>query len=96
MPRPEQQEIPGTELPKIPAIEKAARACVNVRDERMALAVKEVAAKTKLIAAMQENADQVSRDGEGDLVYTYDDQQVIVTDKVNVKVKTASADDELG
>lgn len=94
MPRPEQQEIPGTEAPKIKEIEKAAQKYVDIRDSRMALTTKEVAAKAALIEVMQKHAGEVSRDKDDNLVYRYDDSLVIVSDKLQVKVRTATDETE--
>lgn len=92
MPRPEQTEIEGTAAPKIPAIEKAGKSYVNVRDERMALTQKEVAAKEKLLQAIHDNQDKLTPNGEGKIIYRYDDMQVIFSaGKENVKVRSVDS-----
>ena len=90
----DQMEIPGTERPKIAAIDNAAAAYVEARDKRMALTEKECAAKIKLIETMQKHADKLSRDSDDNLLYRYDDQLVTVGDVLTVKVKTLAASTE--
>ena len=92
MPKPQQTEIAGIERPKIVEIDRAARKYSAAREERMALTIKEVAAKAALIEAMQQHSGEVSRDSEDNLVYRFDDQLVIVSDKLSVKVRTDTGD----
>ena len=89
MSRPIQDEIPGTEAPKIKQIENAAAKYVDARDSRMKLTEKECAAKTNLIAVCQEHAEKMNVNADGDRVYRYDDLLVVLTDKLNVKVRSA-------
>lgn len=90
---PKQTELPGTERAKIPAIEIAADEYVKVRDKRMKLTEQEVAAKTKLTEALLAHEDQLDENGDGDRVYRYDDEIVILqSGKVNVKVRRALED----
>lgn len=85
---PKQTELPGTERSSIPAIEIAAEEYVKARDKRMKLTEQEVAAKTKLTEAMQAHEDQLDENPDGDKVYRYDDECVVLqAGKVNVKVK---------
>lgn len=72
---------------KNPAIEKAARAYKKVRDERMELTKKEVSAKAVLLSVM---------DDQGVEKYRFDDQEVVFTEKKNVKVRTIDGDDDGG
>lgn len=90
----DQMEIPGTERPKIKPIEEAARAYVDVRDKRMALTEKEVVSRAKLIDVMQKNADKLSVDGEGNRIYRFNDELVILSDKATVKVRAVTTDGE--
>lgn len=94
MPKPEQIEIPGTERPKIKEIEKAAAKYVELRDQRMAVLKKECAAKESLIQVMNQFAGKIGRDGEDNLIYRFDDQVVTVSDKLQVKVRTAADETE--
>lgn len=91
---PKQTEIPGMERPKIAAIETAAENYVALRDKRMKLLENEIAAKAKLTETMQANAGKLSQDGEGNLIYKYDEQVVILTEATAVKVKHAAAASE--
>jgi len=94
--RPFQTEIPGTERPKIKEIEEAAEAYVTVRDRRMALTEKEVAAKEQLASLMHTHADTIGRDAEGGLSYRYDDMLVTLKPKDEVlKVKHVSDEDDV-
>ena len=87
---PKNEELPGMERPKIKEIESAADAYVSARDRRMKLTESEIAAKAKLIETVQKFADKLNVDGDGNRIYRYDDLVVILSDKVNVKVKSAS------
>lgn len=82
-----QLEIPGTERPRVKPIEDAAENYVSVRDKRMKLTEQEIAAKLKLIEVMLRNSDKLSEDGDGNRVYQYDEELVILNEKTNVKVK---------
>lgn len=89
-----QTELPGTERPSIAPIEDAAEFYRKTRDSRMKLTEREIVAKTNLIQVMQEHQKQLSKNEDGDFVYRYDDEIVILKNgKVNVKVK-AVHDDE--
>lgn len=90
----DQLEIPGTERPKIRSIENAAQAYVAARDARMSALTKEISAKEKLIMVMQNNSEKLSVNGDGDLVYRYDDEIVVLSEKDMIKVK--SVKDEQG
>lgn len=89
-----QSELPGVESQSIPEIEEAAENYRSVRDKRMALTEKEVAAKVNLIQVVQAHAKELTPNGDGKLCYRYDDQLVMLTDKINVKVKTDHGDNE--
>jgi hypothetical protein len=89
-----QLQIPGTERTKIKEIEDAAEAYVSIRDKRIKLTEQECSAKEKLIELMQQNKAKLSLNSEGHFVYTYDEELVILTDKVNVKVKRAVSYDD--
>lgn len=83
-----QKELEGMEPPSIREIENAAEAYVDVRDKRMKLTEKEVAAKETLIQAVLKHADAILPNGDGDRVYRYDDMVVILkAGKPNVKVR---------
>lgn len=99
--RPEQSEIEingvGVAPLKIPAIDKAARAYISVRDDRMALTEKECAAKTKLVEVVHEHEQAIGRNPKGELLYRFDDLQVTLKGgKENVKVRSVDSptDDE--
>lgn len=91
----EQTEITGDgfDRPKIKAIEDAALAYVEVRDKRMKLTTKEVEAKTTLVDVCKKHLDKLPVNGEGDHVYRFDEEVVILSTKDNVKVKTAGAEE---
>lgn len=86
-----QLEIPGTERPVIKEIDKAADRYVALRDQRIAVLKKELDAKAVLIDAMQRHVTEVGRDGDDNLIYQYGDHVVIVSDRIQVKVKSAEA-----
>lgn len=88
-----QMEIPGTERPKVKAIEIAADEYVAVRDKRMKLTQQECEAKTKLIEAMLSNGDKLSVDGEGNRIYVFDDEKVVLSELTKVKVRRVADDD---
>lgn len=84
-----QEELPiegeGVSKPKIKAIDKAADKYVEVRDARMEMTEKEIAAKAVLLNAMHEA---------GLTEYQYGDMKVIVKPgKENVKVKNVDFDE---
>lgn len=89
-----QKELAGMEAPEIKDIEEAADQYVTVRDKRMKLTTQEIAAKTALIQTVQKHAEDLSEDSEGNKVYRYGDEIVILSDKLNVKVKKAGSDDD--
>lgn len=89
-----QTELPGVEAPTIKEIEEAAENYVAVRNKRMSLTEKEIAAKTNLTQVMQEHASKLGRNADGNSCYRYDDQIVILSDKINVRVKTDHAEDD--
>lgn len=69
--RPRQTSIPGTEGPRIPELDQAAEAYVDVRNERMGLTEREVAARSGLVATMRKHGQTVYRvDGEEPLIVT--------------------------
>jgi hypothetical protein len=77
-------QIPGTERPEHKAIDKAAAAYIEIRDERMALTEKEVDARAVLAAKMHEH---------GLTSYRYDDYLVqLETGDEKVKVKKVDGD----
>jgi hypothetical protein len=81
----------GFDRVKIKAIEEKAATYVDIRDKRMKLTEKEIAAKAELIDVMKKNADKLAVNGEGDRVYSFDEEIVILSAKDNVKVRTAIA-----
>lgn len=86
-------EIPGTEGPKIKAIDNAADDYVKARDARMRLTEKEVACRAVLVDVCRKNQDKLSPDGNGTLRYRYDDLLVEWTKKDKIRVKHFVADD---
>lgn len=84
-----QQEIPGTERPKIKEIEIAADAYTDVRDRRMKLTEKEVAAREKLIAVVLEHKNKLVPNEKGEHIYRFGDDMAVVlkSGKTKVKVK---------
>ena len=87
-------EIPGTERPKIKAIEDAADGYTAIRDKRMKLTKQEVAAKEKLVEVMLKNADKLCVDKDGNKIYRFDTELVILSDVANVKVRRAKDEAE--
>lgn len=94
MPKLEQAEIPGTERPKIKAIEEAADNYVTARDKRMKLTEQEVAAKGKLVEVMLRHADKLCEDGDGNKIYRFDDEVVLLSDIATVKVRRVREEPE--
>jgi hypothetical protein len=89
-----QTQIPGTERnERNPAIESAAADYVEVRDERMALTKKEVAAREVLRAAMKQAGITIYEcDGEDFTVELIPAQE----EKVKVTRREADEDDDAG
>lgn len=96
-PRPIQTEIPGTERPRIKALENAAEDYVTKRDTRMQATTKEVEAKTKLSDLMHKYSTgedaPLKKTSEGELVYRYADMEVRLTPKEEV-LKVRHVEDE--
>jgi hypothetical protein len=96
MPR-TQLEIPGTEKPTISDIEDAAEAYVKLRERWQKLGEQLTTAKTALLTVMQKHAKDLSANGDGDRIYTYDDEIVILKpgqDKVKVKHATTAEEED--
>ena len=83
MGRPKQEQIPGTEQPRVKDVEQAAERYIDVRDKRMALTEKEVTAHASLLEAMHRHGLES---------YRYDDMIVTVKHGAEkVRVRTAGA-----
>jgi hypothetical protein len=95
----QQTEIPGTERPSIDAIDDAACDFVAKRDERMALSKEEKAAKGHLLAQMKAHENDLDRDKDGSLVYSFYDGERELEARyrqsldVSVRVRKAEEDD---
>lgn len=94
MPKLEQSEIPGTEAPKIKEIETAADRYNLAKDEFQKASDKVQKQKDKLIEVCREHAADMAVNADGDRVYKYDGLLVVLTDKINVKVKRAETPEE--
>lgn len=77
-PKLKQAEIPGTTPKRNAKIDALAEEYQEIKEKRMALTTKEVEAKAKLVAAMDEAKLKA---------YKNDDLTVSVEEKENVKVK---------
>lgn len=97
-PKLRQTEIPGTERPKIKAIDEAAEIYCDLRDKMQKAVQKFKEAKEKLRDLMHKNAEKVRvADGSGQLVYKYDDMMVQVIPKdEQIKVKHVDEDVTVG
>lgn len=94
MPR-KQLEIPGTEAPSIPEVEKAADEYVKIRDKRMRLTEQEVTAKINLVQVLLEHEAELAPGEDGTKTYRYDDEIVILKPgKRIVKVKAVHDDED--
>jgi hypothetical protein len=92
---PKQKELEGMEKPSIPEIEEAADAYVSIRDKRMAMTEKEVAAKTNLLQVLLSHESELSPGEDGSKLYRFDDEIVLLKPgKRVVKVKSAHEDEE--
>jgi hypothetical protein len=95
-----QAEIPGTERPKIKELEEAAELYVNLR-VKMQDAVKKFKeeGKTPLIQLLHKHADKLSRNGDGEMTYAYDDMLVILKsagEQLRVKQVDSESEIEVG
>lgn len=87
---PKQAELEGVERPSIKEIDKAADKYVEIRDKRMKLTEQEVTAKANLLETVLKHEKDLAKTTDGDLIYRYDNEIVVVTPgKANVKVKGA-------
>lgn len=92
---PKQLQIEGTEGPKIPEIEEAAEAYTGLRDKWQALGEKLTTAKVALTQTVLDHEKELSKDGDGNRVYRFDDMLVILKPgKPGVKVKAVHEDDD--
>lgn len=90
-----QMEIPGTERPSIIEIEDAAEQYVKIRDKRMKLTEQEIVCRANLIQTMESHRKELVVNGDGALIYRYDDEIVtLAPGKVKVRVKRAGEEDE--
>lgn len=90
-----QKELDGMERPTIKEIEEAAEDYVDARDRRMKMTEKEVACKSVLLQLMIKHESELSKNGEGELIYRYEDEEVrLLPGKANVKVKAVHDTDE--
>ena len=78
----------GFDQPKIKAIDDAAAEYVNVRNRRMKLTETETEAKEALIQACKKNAEKLLLNKDGDRVYRFDEEVVVLSEVENVKVKS--------
>jgi len=89
-------ELPGTEAPKIKAIENAAEKYCDVRDTRLDWTKKEVTAKTNLIEVVIANQEKLAVNDKGERLYRYGEDMLVILKpgKPGVKVKHMAADDD--
>lgn len=94
-----QTEIPGTERPRIRALDEAGEVYVDLRDKMQTAVKKFKEAKTKLADLMHkhsegENAKLPKNPETGEIIYRYDDMEVRLTPKEEeLKVKHVESDD---
>ncbi len=90
-----QLEIPGTGQERIEELESAADQYIKVRDARMRMTEKEIAAKTNLLQVALSHEAELSPDADGNKIYKFDDEMVILKPgKRNVKVKAIHSEDD--
>ena len=82
------------EPPVIKSIESAADVYTGAREKFQKASVSVQDARTKLIEVMQANADKLAVDGDGNRIYRFDDELVVLTETAKVKVKSAIESDE--
>lgn len=93
----EQTEIPGTERPRIPAIDRAAAKYETARDARMEATEEEVKQKEKLRDVLHEHEHELTeRDEDSNPFYLYQDDgewkmAVLERSEESVKVKKYKA-----
>ena len=89
----DQKELPGVERETIAAIEEAADIYVRARDKRMKLLEQEITAKANLLNVMLDNEKKLSVDSDGNRIYRFDDEIVLLKEgKRGVKVKRVKDD----
>lgn len=97
--RPVQTEIPGTERPRIRALDEAGEIYVDLRDKMQTAVKKFKEAKTKLAELMHkhsegDNAKLPKNPETGEIIYRYDDMEIRLTPKEEeLKVKHVESDD---
>lgn len=91
--KPKQEELPGVTGPgvgntRIPSIDKVASRWISHKDDRCAALVKEKAAKAELIEKIKESKEEIGVDSNGEIIYRYNDQAIILTpgpDKLRIE-----------
>jgi hypothetical protein len=84
----------GFDRPVIKAIESAAEEYITARNKFQRASEACQTAKTNLVMAMDKNKEKLPVDGEGNSVYRYDDELVVLSESLGVKVKTVKSEDE--
>lgn len=83
----------GFDKPVIKSIESAAQEYIDKRAKFQKASLACQTAKLELINAMEKHQDKLPVDSEGNSVYRYDDELVILSEKIGVKVKSVSDGD---
>src|SRR5207245_1369444 len=86
----------GVSPVRIKEVDDALDEYIPIKEKRCTLTPKEVAAKEKVMEKMRKNAARIGADGEGALVYRYDDDTIVRLKhgKDKLQIKTASQDGE--
>lgn len=79
----------------IPELDKLCEKYEREKEKRCKMTPKEVAAKSDLMDAMHKHSDKLSKNGDGELFYRYNDQDFVLQQgKETLKVKAVVAEGE--
>lgn len=85
-------EGPGIGHKRIGEIESAADKFLAISDKRKRLKEAEDEAKKTLVSRIQKHREALGMNGSNETIYRYDDLVLIVTEKMNIKIKESIAE----
>ena len=77
----------GVEIVRIEEVTEAIEAYEKIKNARCKLTPKEVEAKTKVVALMEQHEEQLRNKTTGNLEYHLDDNRYVVIEPAKVKIK---------
>lgn len=85
----------GVAQVSIPKVDSLIVEYVKIRDSRMNLTTKEVAAKQAVVDALHQFANEIGQDKQGTIVYRYDDLLITLkVGKADLKIRAIHEDED--